>query len=202
MKLYRSAIVIVSLLCGSLLEAALPVERSEIRPAKAPVASAASSKTTGHAIVLEDGGTGPNSAIVTENATLAGMTIYRVVCNSGVLPEPTSMKGMPQIGKDVLQKYHSPVIYIMGGPTDIAHKNAQDDFAKISRVPVAMTNLDVGHGGTYSQPHGGEFTRVALAWLDWQLKSSAEASKLFLDQNGGLNHDPKWTLNLKNFPAK
>ncbi len=34
----------------------------------------------------------------------------------------------------------------MGGPSDIAYKNAMDDFARVDHVPIVMTNLDVGHG--------------------------------------------------------
>ena len=48
-----------------------------------------------------------------------------------------------------MTKFHSPVLYIMGGPTDIAYKNAMDDFARVSHVPIVMTNHDVGHAGTY-----------------------------------------------------
>lgn len=63
------------------------------------------------------------------------------------------MGGAMAIGKDILNKLHSPVIYINGGEKDIAYANGMDDFAKIEKVPVAMANLDVGHGGTYSEPN-------------------------------------------------
>ncbi len=96
-----------------------------------------------------------------------------VVCNSGVLPTRSPMAAMPSLTKEDLKKFHGPVLYLMGGPTDIAYKNAMDDFGRIEHVPVAMTNLDVGHGGTYRRPHGGEYTPVALAWLDWHLKGKA-----------------------------
>jgi hypothetical protein len=109
---------------------------------------------------------------------------------------------MPALTKDALLKYHGPVLYIMGGPTDIAYNNAKDDFARVSHVPIVMTNHNVGHGGTYGQPHGGEFTKVALAWLNWQLKGEKDASRMFLGENSTLSHDPKWTIQVKNFPAK
>lgn len=41
----------------------------------------------------------------------------------------------------VLTKLHTPVIYIMGGPTDIAYANGMDDFKKIDTVPVMVANL-------------------------------------------------------------
>jgi len=123
-----------------------------------------------------------------------------VVCNSGILPAPSPMKGMPGLTKEYLKKFHGPVLYIMGGPSDIAYRNAMDDFAKVGHVPIVMTNLDVGHGGTYGKPHGGEFTRVALAWLDWQLKGQADKSKVFLGKDNELGRDSKWTVEAKNFP--
>ncbi len=54
-----------------------------------------------------------------------------VVCNSGVLPDPSPLPGMPALKKDVLQKLHAPVLYIMGGPSDIAYNNAMDDFSRV-----------------------------------------------------------------------
>jgi dienelactone hydrolase len=121
-----------------------------------------------------------------------------VVCNSGVLATPSRMGAMPSLTKDDLKKYHAPVIYIMGGPTDIAYNNAMDDFAKVNHVPIVMTNHDVGHGGTYAKPHGGEFTKVALAWLDWQLKGDEKASLMFVGPDSGLSKDPKWKIETKN----
>jgi len=122
-----------------------------------------------------------------------------VVCNSGILPSPSPMAAMPALTKDDLQKYHAPVIYIMGGPTDIAYKNAMDDYARVNHVPIVMANHDVGHGGTYRRSHGGEFARVGLTWLNWQLKNDADAGQQFLDENSGLRQDPKWKIETKNF---
>ncbi len=122
-----------------------------------------------------------------------------VVCNSGVLPEPSPLPGMPPLAKDVLEDFHGPVLYLMGGPSDIAYENAMDDFSRISQVPVVMTNLDVGHGGTYARPHGGEYTPVALAWLDWHLKGREEAAGMFLGEDSELKHDPEWSVETKNF---
>jgi CubicO group peptidase (beta-lactamase class C family) len=124
-----------------------------------------------------------------------------VVCNSGVLPVPSPRPGMPPLSKEVLRAFHGPVLYIMGGPSDIAYENAVDDFARVDHVPIVMTNLDVGHGGTYHQPHGGEYTRVALAWLEWHLKGKQEESRLFLGEDSGLRRDQDWRVEVKNFPA-
>ncbi len=112
-------------------------------------------------------------------------------------PKMPAMGGAMSVGKEVLQKLHSPVIYIIGGEKDIAYPQAIDDFAKIDKVPVAMANLDVGHGGTYSQPNGGEFGRIAVEWLKWQLKKDESAGKMFSGSSCGLcNHD-KWKYEKK-----
>jgi CubicO group peptidase (beta-lactamase class C family)/dienelactone hydrolase len=122
-----------------------------------------------------------------------------VVCNSGVLPSSSAFPGMPSVTKADLAKLHAPVLYIIGGPSDIAYGNAMDDFARVDHVPFAIAGLDVGHGGTYHEPRGGEFTRVALAWLDWQLKGKQAGSKLFFGEAGDAKLDPKWIFEAKNF---
>ena len=52
----------------------------------------------------------------------------------------------------MLADLHSPTLYILGGPTDIAYANGMDDFARIAHVPVAVANINTGHGGTYWEP--------------------------------------------------
>jgi dienelactone hydrolase len=111
------------------------------------------------------------------------------------------LMGMPEVGKDVLAKLHSPTIYIIGGETDIAYPQAIDDFAKIDKVPVAIANLEkVGHGGTYHEPNGGEFGVVATAWLKWQLKGDKEGEKMFTGADCGLCSRQGWTYEKKSIP--
>jgi hypothetical protein len=109
------------------------------------------------------------------------------------------LPGMPPLTKEHLAKLHAPVIYLLGGSSDIAYANGMDDFRRIEKVPVFMANLDVGHGGTYSRPHGGEFAKVALAWLDWQLKGDKEASKMFTGDYT-LAKSTTWKVDKKNIP--
>jgi enterochelin esterase-like enzyme/dienelactone hydrolase len=122
-----------------------------------------------------------------------------VVCNSGVLPARSPMAVMPNLTKEDLKKLHGPVLYVMGGPSDIAYKNAMDDYSRIDHVPVAMTNLDVGHGGTYRRPHGGEYTGVALGWLNWHLKGMIDAKKMFVGEDKPAELGAEWTIEVKNF---
>lgn len=120
-----------------------------------------------------------------------------VIHNSGVLNNgPTTMTGI-SVGKEVLQTLHTPVIYIEGGPTDIAYENGMDDFKRISHVPAAIANLPVGHGGTFNEPNGGAAASVAVSWLEWQLRGDARSAKRFVGDDCGLCRDGKWSLQRK-----
>ena len=122
-----------------------------------------------------------------------------VIMNSGLFVEgPTEMAGM-SLSKELLADLHFPTLYILGGPTDIAYPNGMDDFAKIDHVPVAVANIDRGHGGTYWDPDGGAAARVVVDWLEWQLRASDKAGQTFLGPNCGLCADPNWELETKGF---
>ena len=120
-----------------------------------------------------------------------------MVCNSGLFNSEnasSAVGGMPMPPKSKLKEIHSSIIYILGGETDIAYENGMDDFHRISHVPACATNFPVGHGGTYAQPHGGEFSVVALAWLNWQLKGDRKASQMFKGNNCELSKRKDWKI--------
>ncbi len=120
-----------------------------------------------------------------------------MICNSGLFNQQNTAQavgGMPMPPKEKLNEIHTPVIYILGGETDIAYGNGMDDFHRIKHVPACAVNYPVGHGGTYREPHGGEFTVVALAWLDWQLKGDKQAEKLFKGKKPALLKRKDWTI--------
>ena len=128
-----------------------------------------------------------------------------MVCNSGVLsptsgPPVANVPKMPvTLTKDILRHLHTPMLYLIGGPKDIAYNNAMDDFARIEKVPVFMLNRDVGHGGTYRLENGGEFGKVAVAWLKWRLKDDAAAKKMFVGTDCGFCTNAAWKIQVKNY---
>lgn len=123
-----------------------------------------------------------------------------VVCNSGIIGGGGGMPGMPALTKDHLNKLHTPTLYLLGGESDIAYNNGMDDYQRINHVPVFVANMDVGHGGTYGQPHGGEFAVVATAWYKWQLKGDQEAGTMFTGNPSKLSQSDIWTVDKKNLP--
>jgi hypothetical protein len=110
------------------------------------------------------------------------------------------LPGMPPLTKEHLAKLHSPVFYLLGGETDIAYANGMDDFKRIEKIPVFVANKGVGHGGTFSQPHGSDWAMASVAWLQWQFKGDAEAGKLFTGNPPGLAKKEGWTVDKKNIP--
>ena len=129
-----------------------------------------------------------------DNATDPRLTTI-MICNSGLFLDPgTAVPGMPMPAKERLQEIKVPVIYILGGPEDIAYENGMDDFHRLVNVPAFAANYPVGHGGTYRQDHGGEFTVPALAWLQWRLKGDVEAATLFQGADCGLANREGWTI--------
>lgn len=93
---------------------------------------------------------------------------------------------------------HAPILYLTGGEGDVAYKNAQLDYERISQVPVACGDMPAaGHAGTYKEKGGGDFGRMVLAWLDWQLKGKEQQKNVFLESD--LRIFPGWTMKQKNF---
>lgn len=123
-----------------------------------------------------------------------------VLHNTGVLNDgPGGIPGM-DVAKDALAKLHTPVLYVLGGPSDIAYPNGMDDFRRIGHVPAAVANIDVGHGGTYFEPDGGAAAQVAVSWLEWQLRGDERAGALFTGKDCGLCKDARWTFEKKGLP--
>lgn len=123
-----------------------------------------------------------------------------MICNSGLFGEDKSraVPNMPQPSKSRLDEIKVPIMYLLGGPTDIAYENGMDDFSRVNHLPIVAVNYPVGHGGTYLQEHGGEFSVVAKAWLDWQLKGSEEGAAFFKGDDCLLKSREGWTIDKKN----
>ena len=120
-----------------------------------------------------------------------------MICNSGLFNQENAgqaVGGMPMPKKEKLNDIHTPIMYMLGGKEDIAYGNGMDDFKRISHVPACAVNFPVGHGGTYREAHGGEFSVVALGWLNWQLKGDKQAAKMFVGKNCGLSTRKDWTI--------
>lgn len=114
-----------------------------------------------------------------------------VIWNSGLLENDD----------EIYAGLHAPMAYFIGGESDVAYPNAEKDFEKITKVPVFYANNPVGHLATYSQDNGGEFARVGIGWLKWQLYDDmSDAGKgMFAGADCALcKSGSMWTVQKKN----
>jgi hypothetical protein len=122
-----------------------------------------------------------------------------LIHDSGVFNDGASPIPDMNVTKEALNYFHTPVIYILGGPTDIAYENGTDDYKRVTHVPIVLANLPVGHGGTFSKPMGGAIAHVAVDWLEWQLKGDKVAARTFMGENCRLCSGTDWTIEKKGF---
>jgi hypothetical protein len=125
-----------------------------------------------------------------------------LVLASGIYVRPGTGRSGVRIDKSQLARLHAPMLYLTGGPGDIAHPNASDDVARLEHVPVFFGSLPVGHEGTFwKERDGGAWAGVAVRWLDWQLKGVADAARDFTGPRCRLCTDTRWTVVQKHLPA-
>jgi len=128
----------------------------------------------------------------------------QVICNAAdqrlktylILNAGMGKMEMAGASRKSLKNLHAPILYLVGGTSDVAWKNAQMDYDAIKHVPVVLAdNTTSGHQGTYEQPLGGANSRMVRSWLDWQLKGKTEHSDLFFGSN--LQGYDNWTIKSK-----
>ena len=122
-----------------------------------------------------------------------------LIHNSGIFPNlpdnpPLSMH------KERLRGLHGPVLFVLGGKSDVAWSFGETSYDAIDRVPVFQASLDVGHGGTFREPHGGPVAKMATDWLEWQLFGDRKAARTFTGPDCTLCTDGKWTVRKKRMP--
>ncbi|MEQ5809031.1 dienelactone hydrolase family protein [Alteromonas sp. NFXS44] len=121
-----------------------------------------------------------------------------ILFNSGVINEPLKVQSTAlRVQKSMLEKVHTPIAYVNGGPDDVAYFNALDDFNRLKHVPVFFAENGVGHGGTFGVPDGGSYSKVAIAWLDWLLKGDESAKQWFAGEDCVLCTDMDWQVQRK-----
>ena len=81
-------------------------------------------------------------------------------------------------------KIHTPFKIMNGGSSDIAYENGLRDYQQISALGkpiVYFSKTSAGHGGDLGQARG-DFNKVNLAWLNWQLKGeTGSTGKAYLN---------------------
>lgn len=108
--------------------------------------------------------------------------------------------GLFQRDAKVYAALHTPIAFLIGGPSDISYQNAEADIKAINTVPIFYANNPVnGHQATWDKVNAGEFGRVGLGWFKWQLLGDAASEKMFVGADCELcKPGSKWTVKKKN----
>jgi len=86
--------------------------------------------------------------------------------------------GLMAANAALYDKIHTPYKIMNGGSGDIAYDNGLRDYQEISsrnKPIIYFSKKNLGHGGDLDQARGN-FNRVNLAWLNWQLKGDMTAT--------------------------
>jgi len=99
---------------------------------------------------------------------------------------------------------HTPFLVILGGTSDIAYNNGERDYDRISALglPIMLFSKNIGHGGDLGSARGGDFTKINLAWLNWQLKGDMGATGKGVLVGSGCSYcsNSQWEVKSKNLP--
>ena len=112
--------------------------------------------------------------------------------------------GMMSANQDFYKTVHTPVLMVQGGQSDIAYENGLRDYDNLSKLGVAILyfSKDIGHGGDLFTTRGGDFTKINLAWLNWQLKGDMTATGKGRLVGAGCSYcsDSAWEVKSANLP--
>jgi hypothetical protein len=100
---------------------------------------------------------------------------------------------------NMTDKHRVPVLLITGDETyDIAYGRGKANFEAIDNVPIFHAWREkLPHLGTFRQQNGGEQGRIAVAWLQWQLRGDETAARMFTGDDCTLCRDSNWHVQKK-----
>ncbi len=140
--------------------------------------------------------------VAVSGQSCGGLLAARAAADPRVTTTLIMSSGLFQDNQTVYEGFHTPILYMNGGPTDVAYANAETDIAaldKMDTVPIYWANLGIGHMADILEDGGGEFGRVMTGWLMYQFWGDPESTALFEGEDCGLciDDDPasqQWTL--------
>lgn len=131
-----------------------------------------------------------------------GLMTYQVASDPRLTTIVLWNSGLFQRNQEIYNSLHTPMAMFLGGTEDIAYENGTADFNAINNVPFFYGSLELGslgHIGTFIEDNAGEFGRVGVAWLKYQLlgDKGPNGAQMFEGANCGLCKT-EWTIKKKN----
>jgi len=142
--------------------------------------------------------------IAANGFSCGGLMSQAMVLDPRVTTWGVNSSGMAGATQDFYDLVHTPVLFVEGGPSDMAYDGAGEGYTAISKlkVPVLWFSKDLGHGGDLSAARGGDFTKIDLGWLNWWLKGDETATGKGLLVGAGCTYckDSAWEVKSANVP--
>ncbi len=116
--------------------------------------------------------------VASNGFSCGGLMSQGTVLDPRIVTWGVNSSGMAGADQSFYDLIHTPVLFVLGGPDDIAYDGGAEGYDAISKldVPVMWFSKDLGHGGDLFQAGGGDFTKIDLAWLNWWLKGDETAT--------------------------
>lgn len=110
--------------------------------------------------------------IASNGFSCGGLMAQGTVLDPRIVTWGVTSSGMAGADQSFYDLIHTPVLFVEGGPGDVAYDGALEGYENTAEqdVPVLWFSKDIGHGGDLFQQGGGDFTKINLAWLNWWLK--------------------------------
>ena len=146
-----------------------------------------------------------DTAMVASNGfSCGGMMAQGTVIDPRIVTWGVTSSGMAGADQAFYDEIHTPVLFVEGGPAEVAYDGGLEGYEAISDlgVPVLWFSKDIGHGGDLFEPDGGDFTKINLAWLNWWLKGdeTATGKGMLIGADCPYCTDPEWVVMSANVP--
>ncbi len=128
-----------------------------------------------------------------------------VSLNSGCFPDDSTggLSGPLAVCRPYLDQLSGPVMFVAGGPTDVAYANSIGSYERTETVPtVFASHATAGHGGFFgSAPRTVQLQLVqaVVEWLDGTLNGNTDALSFLVGPNAELGQLANWTVMSKGF---
>lgn len=128
-----------------------------------------------------------------------------VSMNSGCFPKGSTggLSGPLAVCRDDLRFLRGPVLFIAGGPSDVAYANAIANFELVTAVPAAFaSHATAGHDGFFDRSPRSvqiEAVQAVVEWLDGTLNDRPDSLSFIVGADSELGRLDGWTTDSKGF---
>lgn len=144
------------------------------------------------------------SKVSANGFSCGGLMSQAMVLDPRIVTWGVNSSGMAGADQAFYDAIHTPVLFVEGGPEDVAYDGGLEGYETIVElgVPVMWFDTPLGHGGDLFDPDGGDFTKINLAWLNWWLKDDEGATGKGALVGAGCAYcsDANWDVRSANLP--